>query len=1360
MAVFRGFVFFLSIACRLTEAFLPSVQLVLEEEAAFTTRDHAIITKIGLLQSMVEFFKENSKYTFILKRASNSNGNLSNILISADNPDQVDRIFRSIPSIMPLQNAIKEILDLNAEVDSRPMRNISAAHYSGKRFLEASRRLLQLRSAAISTILRGNKYEHSRKLVGQYLHTLQDFYSHSNWIELGNRVAAFDGLLNKGLSIPLYLIAKPNETTCNRCPLGKERKNNCNNTLTTEKLTSGYHQGQHISKQVNITKCIHGGISDSNGDERIGNGINKDSTSRQWSPHYKLHTVASELAIGETKTFFDDLRSAIGPNRFARFLNLQAVRTLALVIDDTGSMRKEIKAVRELSKSFVRKYNDSIFNTGFMYILVPFNDPEVGPVTVTSNPDDVIKAVNSLKAHAGKDCPELGMTGLYQALLHSVQDSVIYYFSDADAKDSHLAPAVLILAKQKRVQLHFILTGQCSYRRKRRSVRLPRDTSQLGSQELYKSLAAATGGQVLITQKSKVSVVVDIIASQMSAEDDDLVTEVILLDVRSDLKQEVEDVSYFIEADNTLKNVLIVLSSEGNPDIVLFNPSENKPITINMMKDLNRVHVTETGSFEGGRLEIRVRCTGPYTLQVTGRSALDFTYQLSLVENTDTGTTRSLLGEPVIGQTMIFNIAFTKPHLLNEVRSLSLVNTNGTVLESFPVKKGQGIHRSSYYVLFSPTAQRFRFQLTARTNEGKIVQRTKPTEIKMETVELSFDYQLVNNVSRIFPGVSRKIPLNIRNAGSSTAFRLNAIDDLGYVQSVNPGNHTVAKNETVVVNLIMRAPSNATPGDTSTVTVYAIPENSQQPSNYMMFYVSVAGQNSELFPPRCEAANLTEKCDAIYYLPNCSYMTWTSNITLLQKKHGLLTMRAKYPEHGQLKVSPLPTGMRNSSGVKAIYTSTCCHPSARIIAVDRFGNTVFCDISTVTPVINIEAQTYSSELDIKLGETTKVQFSVTNRGTKVQFTLQISENTHLMGYASPLNVKLDHKESAQGQLVLTGLKATGSQKTSLELIAIPHTETANNSHVKLMVINVTVGTIKTIDSPLEWNITAHLNVEVVVIPYGMSENTRLTLTNHGIAGTFDLKVSPSVFVDTQFALNAVHLNTGEKMSVELEMTAKRNRNIEGTIVLSAMPRKGDGDKEIKLLNLKIRIIQRETEKDQQALRSSVPNRKLAIKPGSTVTVNFTVINIGRDQHFFFKISSPDSITSHVTPEWAFIKGNMTLSGQLTVKSSPHLQPGNMKVNVTAMASAGSSTETCVLTLDLDIVEAPFKPDEIKEKEQSKELFKIIGIAIGCILLLILILFLICLFLKKRGSWTVWKNTKSNIPIEKDQEETVNKPELV
>ena len=128
-------------------------------------------------------------------------------------------------------------------------------------------------------------------------------------------------------------------------------------------------------------------------------------------------------------------------------------------------------------------------------------------MTVTSSPDRVLYAVNSLKAGEGGDCPELGMTGLYQALLRSVQDSVIYFFSDADAKDLKLAPVVLILAKQHRVKINFILSGQCSYRRKRRE-------THLGSQNLYRSLAAATGGQVLRIKKNKVSVLVDIIGSK------------------------------------------------------------------------------------------------------------------------------------------------------------------------------------------------------------------------------------------------------------------------------------------------------------------------------------------------------------------------------------------------------------------------------------------------------------------------------------------------------------------------------------------------------------------------------------------------------------------------------------------------------------------------------------------------------------------------------------------------------------------------------------------------------------------------------------------------------------------------------
>lgn len=194
---------------------------------------------------------------------------------------------------------------------------------------------------------------------------------------------------------------------------------------------------------------------------------------------------------------------------------------------------------------------------------------------------------------------------------------------------------------------------------------------------------------------------------------------------------------------------------------------------------------------------------------------------------------------------MLLNIAFTKPQLLNEVTFLSLINTNGTVLESFSVQRGQGIDTNSFNVVFAPTVQRFRFLITAKTTGGKIMQRIKPTEIRMETVELSFDDRSVNNFSRIFAGIPREIPLKIKNVGSAQILTLRANDDLGFVQSVNPGRLVVAQNKTAQSTLIVKAPSDAIPGDTTTVTVYAIQSNSQQPSNYMVFYVSVAVEVKE-----------------------------------------------------------------------------------------------------------------------------------------------------------------------------------------------------------------------------------------------------------------------------------------------------------------------------------------------------------------------------------------------------------------------------------------------------------------------------------------------------------------------------------
>lgn len=195
------------------------------------------------------------------------------------------------------------------------------------------------------------------------------------------------------------------------------------------------------------------------------------------------------------------------------------------------------------------------------------------------------------------------------------------------------------------------------------------------------------------------------------------------------------------------------------------------------------------------------------------------------------------------GQTLLINMAFTHPELVNEVNSLSLVNVNGTVMEMFTVKKGQGMYSGSFYVLFIPSVERFRFQLTGRTTHGKLLKRVKPTEIKIETVELGFDgLQLLDNLSRIYPGVRSKIPLKITNIGSAQNFTLKAVDDLGFVKSLVPSNCVVPKNATVDFSLFVEAPANASQGETSTIAIYATPKGSHQPSNYILFYVGVTVQ--------------------------------------------------------------------------------------------------------------------------------------------------------------------------------------------------------------------------------------------------------------------------------------------------------------------------------------------------------------------------------------------------------------------------------------------------------------------------------------------------------------------------------------
>ena len=261
------------------KAFLPRINLVSGESE---TRDHTLITRYGLLKTSILFFMDNPQYL----RNETLTGFLFDVLRDlSETPDAAKDTIDTISSKIKFINAINDIQSANVEMASFPYNSTAAVHFDGEQFLQGSQRLIRLRQELITSLLKGDKFQHARDLAGNALHTLQSFYSRSNWIELGN-TSPLNALAQPGSDIwQENIIAGATEATCENCLLNGVSDNTCANNLITGKLTSGYRSGQDIKKPVDIGKCSHGGQTDDSRLTPATGGINKDSSSKLESPH-------------------------------------------------------------------------------------------------------------------------------------------------------------------------------------------------------------------------------------------------------------------------------------------------------------------------------------------------------------------------------------------------------------------------------------------------------------------------------------------------------------------------------------------------------------------------------------------------------------------------------------------------------------------------------------------------------------------------------------------------------------------------------------------------------------------------------------------------------------------------------------------------------------------------------------------------------------------------------------------------------------------------------------------------------------------------------------------------------------------
>ena len=73
----------------------------------------------------------------------------------------------------------------------------------------------------------------------------------------------------------------------------------------------------------------------------------------------------------------------------------------------------------------------------------------------------LIQAVDAITAHDGGDCPELGMTGILNALSLANPDSVVIVLTDAGPKDIEKMDEVIMKATKLRNSIHFFLSEAC-----------------------------------------------------------------------------------------------------------------------------------------------------------------------------------------------------------------------------------------------------------------------------------------------------------------------------------------------------------------------------------------------------------------------------------------------------------------------------------------------------------------------------------------------------------------------------------------------------------------------------------------------------------------------------------------------------------------------------------------------------------------------------------------------------------------------------------------------------------------------------------------------------------------------------------
>lgn len=719
------------------------------------------------------------------------------------------RTFRFTDKAIQQIRAADAATDDGAVTNSKPFAD-PANHFDNEQFSASTARLKSIKEEIIREITdpKNCSGDKARERLGRALHILQDFYSHSNWVELG-----FTGEDTR------FGRSTFSATAGATCPTDPATLDPALSGLSD--LTSGYYFGRcgKDDSKLPAGKCYHGVESifcDNHG------GINKDDPGRP--NHATAKSIAEKSTQDYVEHILDDPRVAGDVRAIKLLMGLGG--SLGVVIDDTGSMGPEISAVKAQVTAIV----NGVVGTDKEpadYVLVRYGDPDVGPPVSTTDAGEFLAAVNALRARGGGDCPELLMEAQLQAIAQSCEGSTIFTFTDASAKDASLSNNVNTARRDKKIQLTPLLTGTCS----------PIDPSII-------SIAEASGGQLFLLNQSELGRVFDLVEPQLSG---DFVT------LRRSSGTMAGPREFVIPVDSTITRAVFSVAVDVKGSITLFDP-DGDPVDPATDPDVTLTSLSTGWIFTvdapgPGSWKLSFTGSGGFRMAAQANSPLEFFgFDFVRLENPVHPGYFPIEGEPVAGSEHTVVATLIGPFATADFR---LVDETGATLQLIGLFRGDLNAADDKFVgtLDLPT-EPFRVVASGIDEEGHAFERLFASRIRLQTVEVLVDPATL--VDALVPGTTTTLGFNVRNLGGSGSFRILVTDNERFVARFSPTVLTLDTGESARVEAEVTVPLTAPEGTLVSINATATSLSDPSISN---------GTNVNLFvgltnqPPDCSAAD-------------------------------------------------------------------------------------------------------------------------------------------------------------------------------------------------------------------------------------------------------------------------------------------------------------------------------------------------------------------------------------------------------------------------------------------------------------------------------------------------------------------------